>query len=481
MADKKKMEDQEEWSEPELEYRVPEGNMGWLDKKFKRMSKIAREVGADPPTYEILRSIYSKHMVPNTISPRLDDEWDGTFDKFNYIRIHGEPPKLAGWSFIATLTHTKDGNLLNKVPGIVEDLPEKYRTAGAKCDYCSLSRKRSDSFIVRKDKTGEYSQVGRNCLAKFLGYSNPERVASYATMLAGIADAIGDEEEKLFSSGGRSDYRGLEDFLTMVAAVVREKGWISKAKAQEREGLVATVHDVQEQLLPPTGREAKYFVKITPTEADKEKAKEVITFARSDKLITDTDYKHNLKVSTAGEYFHIKAAGIVASLIAFQDRDKEWELEQVRRKEEAEERKKARQAEYQSSEYVGAVGDRITVTVKVIFHKEIGGEFGITHLYKMRDGDGNAFTWFSSNDVLEEGKHYALTGTVKKHETYEGVKQTIITRCKAVEVDEVVEKADDESITELPSPVKSTSASQRRTPSRRKGQSQPTSVGGIRK
>ena len=430
----KETEIQEEWPEQILEHKVHENNMGWLDKKFKRMAKIAKEVGAAEPSYTVVRTTYVKHMVPNTISPHLGDEWDGTFDKFNYITVQGEPPKLAGWSFIATLTYTSAGNLINKVPSIVEDIPAEYRTSLPTCDYCGLSRKRTDSFIVRNDKTGEYKQVGRNCLAKFLGYSNPERVAGYAEMLSHIGDDIGGQEDKLSSSGSTSDYQELEPFLTMVAAVVREKGWISKAKAQEHDNLVPTIGEVREQLHPPTGRAAQYFVKITPTDADKEKAREAVAFARSDKLTTDTDYKHNLKISTAENYFHEKASGVVASLIAFQDRDKEWERQQLVRKEEAAKRK----AEYTKSEFVGEVGERITVRIHVGFHKEIGGQFGITHLYKMRDIDGNAFTWFSSNDVLDEGKWYNITGTVKKHETYDDIKQTVLTRCKAEEVEEVV-------------------------------------------
>jgi len=411
------------------EYRIHENNIPWLDKKFKKMSKVAEQVGAKPPEYKILREEYVERQRQVVGS----SAWEGTgeYDKFYYVTVEGEAPKLAGWSFVATLTDTPGGNLISKVPGIIDDIPDKYRTAPPFCDYCGLDRKRVDSFIVRSD-SGEYKQVGRNCLAKFLGYSSPERVASYATMLSKLGAEIAEEEERSFSGGRGSDYRNLEEFLTMVAAVVEEKGWISVSKAKEREDLTPTVSEVRFQLSPMsyTGKNWREF-KIYPTDEHKQRAREAIEFARSDKLTTDSDYKHNLKISTASDVFHNKAAGVVASLIAFQDRDKEWEREQVRRREESEKSK----AEYRKGEYVGEVGERITVPVNVVFSREIGGQFGITYLYKMRDSDGNMFTWFSSNDVLEVDKWYSITGTVKKHEEYEGAKQTILTRCKAEEID----------------------------------------------
>ncbi|KKN72369.1 hypothetical protein LCGC14_0411960 [marine sediment metagenome] len=415
------------------EYRIHEDNVGWLVKKFKRMAKVAGQVGAKPPMYTIIREEYDKRMKP--VLGSAVEEWTGEYDKFSVITVEGEPPKLAGWSFVATLTRTATGNLISKVPGVVEDLLDKYRTALPTCDYCGLSRKRVDSFIVKSD-AGKYQQVGRNCLAKFLGYSNPERVAGYATMLSNIGQDISDQEEKLFSGGGRSsDYRGLEEFLTMVVAVVETHGWVSIAKAREREDVSPTIGEVEFQLSPSVDAKENRRAKIRPTAEHRVRAREAIEFARSDKLSTDTDYKHNLKISTAEDMFHKKASGVVASLIAFEDRDKEWERVQELRCQEAEKRK----AEYTKSRYVGEVGERITVRVHVIRRRVLDGQYGPSYMFRMLDGDGNVFVWFSSVDVLEEGEWYNLLGTVKKHERYDDVKQTILTRCKVLSDEELVD------------------------------------------
>ncbi len=51
------------------------------------------------------------------------------------------------------------------------------------------------------------------------------------------------------------------------------------------------------------------------------------------------------------------------------------------------------------------------------------------------DKNGNRFTWFTSGkSVLDEGKTYTGSATIKKHNEYKGIKSTIITRYKAKEV-----------------------------------------------
>jgi len=49
------------------------------------------------------------------------------------------------------------------------------------------------------------------------------------------------------------------------------------------------------------------------------------------------------------------------------------------------------------------------------------------------DLSGNHLTWFASGSDMEVGNTYKLLGTIKKHDEYNGVKQTILTRCKVKE------------------------------------------------
>ena len=97
------------------------------------------------------------------------------------------------------------------------------------------------------------------------------------------------------------------------------------------------------------------------------------------------------------------------------------------------------------SEYVGEVGERITVkvTLKGSYsfetHYTYSGETNYIHTFE--DEAGNVFKW-KTTDCLsykreggswvypEKGDALTLTGTVKAHEEYKGTKQTVLTRCK---------------------------------------------------
>lgn len=81
--------------------------------------------------------------------------------------------------------------------------------------------------------------------------------------------------------------------------------------------------------------------------------------------------------------------------------------------------------------HVGTVGAELTVVVTIDRVISNVGNYG-ANLHKMHDASGHVITWFASTVSLEVGKTYRVTGRVKKHDTYQGVSQTILTRCKAV-------------------------------------------------
>lgn len=85
------------------------------------------------------------------------------------------------------------------------------------------------------------------------------------------------------------------------------------------------------------------------------------------------------------------------------------------------------------SAWVGDVGERLRgLSVTVMFETHIESEWGGAKLVKFTDTDGNEFGWFGSGVAiydLKKGDEVILTGTVKKHDTYQGIKQTMLTRC----------------------------------------------------
>ena len=99
--------------------------------------------------------------------------------------------------------------------------------------------------------------------------------------------------------------------------------------------------------------------------------------------------------------------------------------------------RKAREARWEEerqtaaavSDYVGKVKERITIqvaTARLVTSWET--DYGVTYLYKFVDQSGNVFVWRASRSV-EVSDGMIIKGTVKEHSEYDGVKQTVLTRC----------------------------------------------------
>lgn len=88
-----------------------------------------------------------------------------------------------------------------------------------------------------------------------------------------------------------------------------------------------------------------------------------------------------------------------------------------------------------SSEYIGNVGEAITVEVTLVSIHTFTTHFSYygetNHIFKFADNDGNTIVWKTSSwQNIEEGKTYEIKGKVKEHSEYKGDKQTVLTRCK---------------------------------------------------
>ena len=83
-----------------------------------------------------------------------------------------------------------------------------------------------------------------------------------------------------------------------------------------------------------------------------------------------------------------------------------------------------------TSDWQGAIGERLDIYVTIVKALEIGDFGDILHI--MKDSDENEYVWKTSVRRLEETKTYHLRGTVKEHKTFRNTKQTVLTRCTLV-------------------------------------------------
>jgi len=447
---------------------IPSSNRQNLEKKFAKLVRKAKRLGFKPP---ILTHVGD---VVHTRKGRDVNPFNGALLPIKTLVSHygayvltPEPVHFSGWSFVATINHVQvdDGqhiNLINKAPEFVDaDLGVELRNARPVCQHCNTARRRNDTFVIREHAKGanpRQLQVGRNCLADYLGDADGTSILRYATFVAGIRGFFDDEDLRELGSSDRSDGYSVDGIIAWAAASVEYRGFVSRGFVRENDGygLATADHVIQtlsvlNRLGGATAEDRKDLANAwgqeewtrPVTDSHRELAESIIEWTQTIADDTDSDYLWNLKVACGLHTISSKQIGIVASAVTAYDRHINGE------------RRKAKQEKVAaSSEYIGKKGDKIgrklsaadkrkgaaafpALTVTVGFTRSFETNWGTTTVVNFTDTDGNVLIWFASNGAFDangqkvaEGKSYTLSGTIKGHKDYKGVKQTSLNRCK---------------------------------------------------
>ena len=432
------MENNETSSTVEIEvYEVPEANLGTLRERIESLNKRAKRLGVAPielvvDFLEIRHEVYGRDGSRSWLS---EAKLEGSSRKttgmtmgYYAVRVFGETPKYDGWSFVASLEPMTDDsgkteNLIKAVPG--EKCPSDVSDRIGECDHCGVSRRRSETFVVRHE-SGEHRVVGRNCIADFLGGADPRSIAGRATWLSEVGEACSESEEYYGSSTPTG--AALDRMLYVAAAVIDSIGWVSKGRAYDT-GETSTASHVVDLLEPKKPSDSNYLKALREKVAIRDKHKKIATDAiiwaqnLSDDECEVSDYLANIRLVAKCAWCRYKHIGIAVSIVSSFLRH----LDQLR---EAE-----RRAARPESNHIGEVKKRLVlkVTCDRIFVTQ--GHYGETGIHKMVDDEGNDITWFASSspEWLEEGKSYIVKATVKSHGEYKERKQTVVNRLAIVE------------------------------------------------
>jgi hypothetical protein len=86
-----------------------------------------------------------------------------------------------------------------------------------------------------------------------------------------------------------------------------------------------------------------------------------------------------------------------------------------------------------NSQYIGAVGDKVTLTITVEHIIVLRSEFyGDNYITIARDENGNAITYKGKTDIGAKGATATIRASIKEHTVYNGIKQTVIQRPKII-------------------------------------------------
>lgn len=300
-----------------------------------------------------------------------------------------------GWRVLAQIEHGVHGNIVTTYN--CEAVPAWY-TLAPHCDHCNTIRNRNTTYIVGRED-GVQKQVGKSCLKEYTGIA-PET----AILFASVHDYF-INDSVIYETARIADK--MYNVTTVIALAIDSITSYGYVKSTEPGSTKSAVADAIRQHIDPSGKAT-------------EKARKVIAWLTSlpdDYTGPERDCK-SLALSGYCKYAHL---GRLAYMPLAYDRD------QARKAREA-----ARQAEQNAekcSEYVGNVGEKVTFKAeKATLLTSWETAYGYTYLYKFVCKN-NVFIWFASRAVnVSDGA--TIAGTIKEHSTREGVKQTVLTRCK---------------------------------------------------
>ena len=417
-------------------YMIPEENVESLEKKFNAAARKIRKInpGLEPTMTKSDHTIVLVHKIElrpcdcrsettvkevpyeaRRVELKIPDE--AVFAENNWAFGGSvEPSGVEGKNFVNV-------NLSGKDLGFI--VPSKYFTANScTCDYCKTNRKRNKTYLVVNRETGEWKQLGKECLKLFVTGIDVDAIATFESFIKEAEDAANPGDEFFYNR--RFKFVKVADALALACAVYRERGYLATRDVAGNANDLSNKNIVQRKLTQQYGCDSD-FLNITNSTRDKIDAITFKTDINVEDVISDVEqlpddtYYNNLKVIVSNEYIPLNKLGLLASIPKAIERYKE----EKRRQEE-----KGRLAA--ESNYLGSVGEKISVNF--VSGREIAcceTQFGLLHIYEFKDANGNIVVWKSGSgkDIPESG---TVTGTVKSHEEYDGIKQTVILRAKII-------------------------------------------------
>lgn len=420
-------------------YMIPEENIENLKKKFNAAARKIRKINTalEPTMAEDNHTII---LVRKIVLRPCDCRSEATVKEVPYEarRVELKIPDEAAfaennWAFGGSVEPSGvdgknfvDVNLSGKDLGFV--VPSKYFTVNpCTCDYCKTNRKRNKTYLIVNQETGEWKQLGKECLKLFVTGIDVDAIATFESFIKEAEDMANPGDEFFYNR--RFKFVKVADALALACAVYRERGYLATRDVAGNSNDLCNKNIVQRKLTQQYGYDSD-FLNISNSvrdEIDEITVKTDTAIAKEDvevaiemvKRFPDESYYNNLKVIVENEYIPLNKLGLLVSIPKAIDR---YEEEKRRREE-----KEKLAAE---SNYLGSVGEKISVNF--VSGREIAcceTQFGLLHIYEFKDASGNTVVWKSNSgkDIPESG---IVAGTVKAHEEYNGVKQTVILRAK---------------------------------------------------
>ncbi len=321
------------------------------------------------------------------------------------ITVTGDAPRCGNHRFIAKMTREGEGVIVNAALG--EEGGEQAYNWDGSCAHCGSKRPRVHGFLLQGEN-GERVIIGRSCVRDYLGRDLPESIISSFNVIRQLNDCM-DE----FAGSSSASYRTPTEVIFLACAAINIEGYLRADESTN--STISVVRDMLAGITPrhPIQIQRRAAIKKhieENTDALHQQAQDIIAWVAQ--TTPNTDYGHNMKLALASDYISDRLIGVAVSA------PKAYASHLGRL---------AEQNASTPSEYLGNVGERMILNLKVTKVVSFEGMYGYTHINICRDADNNVVVYKGSGR-WNEGERYAVKATVKAHEARSGVNQTLIAR-----------------------------------------------------
>lgn len=392
-------------------YRIPAASLAKLESEIEKLNKRAKKLSCEPIQLVVLRTITETRK-----DALLDFDYEVQFVE---CELKGTAPKLAGWSLVASIEPVPETNenLIREVPG--EKCPNRFRTTDMHCDHCKIGIRRKAIFVLKNGN--DYKQVGRACIADFLGHQSPESLLNSAKYQLGVVALVSAARDSEKWADGFNDHQmtvPTSRFMTVAAMLDRKLGFVTRSQAKEEGQATA---DLAWDFCTQDNKHLRALIQergLVVEPEDRELAGQVIEWGKEiDKADSVSSYLHDVGVCCRAPNIEWKMAGYAASALSA------YQKELVKHV--------ANHAPFTVSKHLGTIDVRQVFEDLTITNLRpwVSDRFTMT-LVSFLDKEGNSLFWAASKrpSWLRVGKTVTVTGTVTKHSTFAGRAQTELKR-----------------------------------------------------
>jgi len=379
--------------------------------RMDKLSKLAKKLGVVAPSYTktgsvpIEKRVDSKAFGVPSMTIRIAASQYTV--EYSIIRVEGDR------TFVGKITHDEAGTMVREVPGFTID--PKFRTRQL-CDHCDVRRSRKTYAMFDTGTT--QIQIGSTCVKDYMGHD----ASALIGWLDGIAGLSSDEELHDIDADRVPRGMFLCDWELTLGSLIQEvsqNGFKSRrhveAKALTNPGLTTTAEDISELLgahystVPHQHQQlnvgAQYIDQI-PQFIDWVAAQDS-TSAFWFNVQGIVNFRHGVPFRSLSSL----AAGVGM-----------WFASKVQR-----------DTQPTQSTFLGSVGEKLHVELSVVRKHVFSTQFGRKTMLVSRDGVGNSILLEANTTLFDEidaGAKLTVSGTVKKHDVYKDIQQTVLNRCK---------------------------------------------------